>query len=156
MLHLDCQHDPVRPTEHFRGKGESEKKKRRLVVCCVRLSLRHPRCPQDDEVEEFFQQQRGLLERLPPGTKSAAYWSSYYSRPGAPAASETDAAIRRQLQSRELCRNITSPSPWSRQMLIEALRAFVRDVYPRRPNKDNNLGIVDQPMLCYAAQSVCK
>ena len=30
MLYLDCQHDPVRLTEHLRGTRESEQKKRGL------------------------------------------------------------------------------------------------------------------------------
>ena len=34
MLYLDCQHDPVRLTEHLRGTRESEPKKKRKV-CLV-------------------------------------------------------------------------------------------------------------------------
>ena len=34
MLYLDCQHDPVRLTEHFRGTRESEQTKSWYQFCC--------------------------------------------------------------------------------------------------------------------------
>ena len=34
MLYLDCQRDPVRLTEHFRGTRESEQTKSWYQFCC--------------------------------------------------------------------------------------------------------------------------
>uniref|UniRef100_A0A7S1JA91 Uncharacterized protein n=1 Tax=Eutreptiella gymnastica TaxID=73025 RepID=A0A7S1JA91_9EUGL len=95
----------------------------------------------DDAVEQFFDTQRGLLELLPPGSRTRADWNTYYSRPTAPPSTPTDTAILKQLQERKLCSRLQANSPWTHAQLLVALKEFVTDVYPRRPNKDNNLGM---------------
>ena len=56
MLYLDCQHDPVRLTEHFRGTRESEQRK---ILLMTVLS------PRIGSLNLFHNLQPSLLRSLP-------------------------------------------------------------------------------------------